>query len=671
MDASRLITFGGFDSDLEKIKSCDWIAEAIVERLDIKQSLFARIDGLRGADAIVSSNTSGIPIAALAEGRSEGFRHHFLGTHFFNPPRYLRLLEIIPTADTDRAVIERIAWTADHGLGKGVVIAKDSPGFIANRIGIFGVALAMRALASGQYTVEEIDAITGPAIGRPKSATFRTMDIAGLDILQHVATDLVARLPDPLSQDGYALPPLVHTMIERGMIGEKSGQGFYKRAGGEILALDTATLEYRPRASVRIASLDAPPTEDLRARVKRIFTASDKAGALLRHTLAPLLVYCAEIAPAIGESIDDIDRAMQWGFGWQLGPFELWDAIGLDTVLDAAKPAAIPTLVRDAMARPGHTFRDRAIPPAAAGLEILRSAKGAEPGRPQQPRREPGRSRRQRPRRRTALEDEHDRRRHHPDAARWTRRSHEELRGARRLHRRQRLLGRCQPDAGAARGAGRNWDEIDLMVRSFQRATSALRYADVPVVVATCGLTLGGGAEIALHGAAVQASAETYMGLVEVGVGLIPAGGGAKEMMARASARHAGVASDPGRAAQTVFETIGFGKVSTSAPHGRQIGYLSERDGVTMNRERLVGEAKAGGAGPGACRLPASVAGHGDGRRRGGRGDAEARRPPGVTRRPHQRTRRARRPHAGAGARGRIPAEPDGHSRSAYARSRA
>lgn len=592
-DAARLITLGGFDTDLEKINGRDWIMEAIVERLDIKQSLLARVDGLRGADAIVSSNTSGIPIAALAEGRSPGFTQHFLGTHFFNPPRYLRLLEIIPTADTDRAVIERIAWTADHALGKGVIVAKDSPGFIANRIGIFGVALAIRALASGHYTVEEIDAITGPALGRPKSATFRTMDIAGLDIVQHVVADLLRRLPDAASQDGYVLPPLVTSMVERGMIGEKSGQGFYKRAGSDILALDPATLEYRPRAAVRIASLDSPPAEDIRARVRRLFMAHDKAGALLRETLAPLLVYSAAIASAIAESIDDIDRAMQWGFGWQLGPFELWDAIGIDAVLDAAQPTEVPPIVREAMSRPGRRFRDRPIPPAAPGLEILRSAKEQA----KVVRSNSGAS----------LVDLGD----------------NVL--AVELHSKMNTIGAdtiqmlhagiaeatknfeamivCTDAGDFSAGANLmlllleaqegNWDEIDLMVRSFQQATSALRYADVPVVVATCGLTLGGGAEIALHGAAVQTAGETYMGLVEVGVGLIPAGGGTKAMVARASARHAGVTSDSGRAAQTVFETIGFARVSTSGPSARQIGYLSERDGVTMNRERLIGEAKA------------------------------------------------------------------------------
>ncbi len=319
-----LVRTGGFDQDLASLSTCDWIIEAIVERLDIKQSLFARVEPHRSAGAIVSSNTSGIPIAALADGRSDGFRRHFLGTHFFNPPRYLRLLEVIPTPDTDPAVVETISAFADRRLGKGVVIAKDTPNFIANHIGLYGVAQILRALATGEYTIEEIDAITGPAIGRPKSATFRTMDIAGIDVLAHVARNL-ERLENPEDRAVFTLPPLVDAMIARGLIGAKAGQGFYKKdASGEILTLDPASMEYRPPQPARLPSLDAARSiEDVAERVRTLMKAEDKVGRFLRATLAPTLDYAERVAPQIAHDPGDIDRAMRWGFGWELGPFEL------------------------------------------------------------------------------------------------------------------------------------------------------------------------------------------------------------------------------------------------------------------------------------------------------------------------------------------------------------
>jgi 3-hydroxyacyl-CoA dehydrogenase len=470
-DTARQIAFGGFDTDLGTLSGVDWICEAIVERIDTKRALFERIEAVRTPGTIVTTNTSGIPIAAIAEGRGDDFRRHFCGTHFFNPPRYLRLLEIIPTPDTAEEVVERLRWTADHRLGKGVVIAKDSPGFIANRLGLFGVAQAVRLLAAGEYSVEEIDAITGPALGRPKSATFRTMDIAGLDVLAHVTGDLVSRLRDPLSREAYTLPPLVSTMVERKMIGEKSGHGFYKREGSAILSLDPATLTYRPRESVRIPSLEAPAA-DVRERVRALFHAKDKAGAFLRATLPPLLVYTANIAPSIAESIDDIDRAMHWGFGWELGPFELWDAIGIDAVL-ASAPAQVPPVVEELKAAGRSSFRDGAIPPSAPGLQLLRSAKD----RSAVVRRNPGAS----------LIDLGD------DVL------------AVELHSKMNAIGEdtiqmlhagvseaarnfaglvvCTDGADFSAGANLmlvlleaqdgNWDEIDFMVRTFQQATSA------------------------------------------------------------------------------------------------------------------------------------------------------------------------------------------------------
>ena len=380
-DTAALITTGGFDRDLARIADSDWIVEAIVEQLAVKRQLFERVETVRRAGSIVSSNTSGIPIAALAEGRSADFRRHLLGTHFFNPPRYLRLVEIIPTPDTDPGVVQRVSSFADHHLGKGVVLARDTPNFIANHIGLFGVVRTLRALESGQYTIEEIDAITGPALGRPRSATFRTMDIAGIDVLGHVAKNLTERLPDAADRESFVLPPIVAGLIERGWVGEKAGQGFYKKSGSDILTLDPATFTYRPRQSPRLASVDnAQGIEDVGERIKTLFLGRDKAGDFLRDTLGSLLIYTAQVTPDIAYSIDDVDRAMRWGFGWDLGPFELWDAIGIKNVLDALAISgpAVPALVAAQIAQGRDTFRAGPVAPAAPGLQILRSAKERE-----------------------------------------------------------------------------------------------------------------------------------------------------------------------------------------------------------------------------------------------------------------------------------------------------
>ena len=384
-NVTALVRTGGFDDDLPAIASADWILEAVVERLDVKQSLLERVDRHRAPHAIVSSNTSGIPIAAIVEGRSASFKAHALGTHFFNPPRYLRLVEIIRTPDTDPAVEKAVTDFADHRLGKGVVPAKDTPNFIANRIGLYGVMQIFRAwtqASDGGYTIEEIDASTGPAIGRPKSATFRTMDLAGIDVLAHV----IRNLADSLSRDDdravFALPPIVEALIERGWVGSKAAQGFYKKdASGEILTLDPASMTYRPAAPARLPSLDAARAiEDPGARIKALFVGKDKVGRFLRDTLGPTLVYAARVAPEVAYSIDDVDRAMQWGFGWELGPFETWDAIGIQQVLDACHVTDPPPLVREALDRgsfrpkgAGHLYEP--APSAGPGLQLLRAAK--------------------------------------------------------------------------------------------------------------------------------------------------------------------------------------------------------------------------------------------------------------------------------------------------------
>jgi 3-hydroxyacyl-CoA dehydrogenase len=593
-DAATLITTGGLDRDLEQIRLADWIIEAVVEQLEVKRQLFARVEALRAPDSIVSSNTSGIPIATLAEGRSADFRRHLLGTHFFNPPRYLRLLEVIPTADTDAQIVRRVSWFADHRLGKGVVVAKDTPNFIANHIGLFGVVRSLQALETGQYTIEEIDAMTGPALGRPRSATFRTMDIAGIDVLGHVLRNLAERLPDARARATFALPPLVAALIERGWIGEKVGQGFYKKSGSEILTLDPAAMTYRPRVSPRLASVDnAQSMDDVRERVKTLFLGQDKVGGFLRDTLGALLIYTAEVTPSIAHSIDDVDRAMRWGFNWELGPFELWDAIGIRNVLDATRSSAVPALAADVLAKGHEAFRAAPLPPAAPDLQILKSAK--DRGRVVS--RNAGASLVDLGDGVLAVEFHSKLNTIGGDTVQMLNAGVKEA----AANFAALVVGNDAPDFSAGanlmlvliEAQEGNWDEIDLMVRTFQNATLALRYAEVPVVVAPAGLALGGGCEIVLHGDRVQAAAESYVGLVEVGVGLIPAGGGTKELVARAMRQAADAHADVLTFAQAVFETIAVAKVSTSAAHAGQLGYLRDYDAISMNRERLLADAKA------------------------------------------------------------------------------
>ena len=603
-DTWKLVTTDSFDSGLARLREVDWILEAVVERLDIKRQILSRVDAARRPGSIVSSNTSGIPIAALAEGRSDDFRQHWLGTHFFNPPRYLHLLEVIPTSDTRPTVVEDVGRFADLHLGKGVVLAKDSPGFIGNHLGLHAMSRIVAKVASGEFTIEEVDEITGPVIGRPKSATFRTIDIAGLDILAHVMRDLSERLPAPANQ-AFVLPAFVERMLERGLTGEKAGQGFYKRirqpdGTSDILTIDPETLEYRPRRSPKLPAVDAARVNaDPATRVRALFESPDRVGAFLRDTLAPTLVHAAKVAPEIAHDPDDVDRVMRWGFGWDLGPFELVDAIGIDRVLEAAgqdralaSDGQTPALLRNAVASGRNTIRDHPLATAGRDFEILRSAREAT----RVVRKNPGAS----------LVDLGD--------GALCIEFHSKMNvigadtiemleaGVREAARNFRALvvGNEAPQFSAGanlmlvllEAREENWEDIDLMVRAFQRANLALRYADVPVVVATNGLTLGGGCEIALHGDRVQAAAESYIGLVEVGVGLIPAAGGTKEMVLRA-AEQTPAGGDLLPRVQRAFETIGFASVSSSAPDARRLGYLRAPDAVTMNRDRLIHDAKA------------------------------------------------------------------------------
>jgi 3-hydroxyacyl-CoA dehydrogenase len=559
-DGIALIRTGGFDEDLAGARDADWILEAIVERLDAKQALMARVDAVRRDDAIVSSNTSGIPIAAIAEGRSDGFRRHWLGTHFFNPPRYLRLLELIPTAETAPDVVAAITEFADRRLGKGVVLAKDAPGFIANRIGVYGLMQVFRAIENGEFTIEEVDAITGPAIGRPKSATFRTVDIAGVDVLAHVARTLAERLEDPAERAQFTLPPYVEQMVTRGMTGAKAGRGFYQKAGEEILTLDPKTVEYRTKQPPKLPALEAARSiEPAADRIRALYNGQEKVGAFLRATLGPTLDYASRIAGDVAYSPEDVDKAMRWGFGWQLGPLETGEALQLPASSSQLPASSSQASLRVVRKNSGASLLDMGDGVLQVAFHSKMNAIGGDTIEMLQA-------------------------------------------GVKEASRNFAavVVGNDGPEFSAGanlmllllEAQEGNWDEIDLIIRAFQGATMALRHADVPVVVAPAGLTLGGGCEVVLHGARVQAAAETYIGLVEVGVGLIPAGGGTKEMLARAM-DPVPAGADPMPHVQRVFETIGFAKVASSGPEARRVGYLRDADRITMNRDRLLADAKA------------------------------------------------------------------------------
>jgi len=581
-DTWKLVSTGSFD-ELARIQDSDWVMEAVVEQLEIKRALLEKVDAVRRPGSIVSSNTSGIPIAALAEGRSADFRRHWLGTHFFNPPRYLHLLEVIPTAETASDVLDAVRSFADHHLGKGVIIAKDSPNFIGNHIALYGVVQILTQVESGAFSIEEVDAMTGPALGRPKSATFRTLDLAGIDILAHVVHNLYERLPNDAARSQFVLPAFVEKMVEGKMVGEKVGQGFYKRVKSatgesEILTLDPATLEYRPRKPPRLPSLEAAAAiPDVRERVRTLYQGKDRVGEFLRQTLGPTLEYTAKVTPQIAHSSDDVDRVMRWGFGWELGPFELLDAIrGPET-----------SAPRDVGSAP------RTVPPAAPDLQLLKSSRD--------------RSRIIKKNAGASLVDLGDgvlcvefHSKMNAIGGDTIQMLHAGLKEAS-----ANFVALVVGNEGEHFSAGanimlllleaqeENWDEVDLMVRAFQGATMALRYADVPVIVAPASLAIGGGCEIVLHADRVQAAAESYIGLVEVGVGLIPAGGGTKEMVARAAEQMPPGSTDFLPPIQRAFEAIGFARVSASAPDAQRLGYLRSVDAVTMNRERLIADAKA------------------------------------------------------------------------------
>ncbi|WP_260705884.1 3-hydroxyacyl-CoA dehydrogenase/enoyl-CoA hydratase family protein [Edaphobacter flagellatus] len=643
VESAKLITPGNFQDDMGSIADCDWIIEAVAENLEIKHALYAQVVKHRRGDAILTSNTSGLPIASLAEGLPAEVRPLFFGTHFFNPPRYMRLLEIIPLAETDPAAVATIAHFCDQRLGKAIVRSRDTPNFIANRIGTFSMGNAIRLMQQQGLTVEEVDALTGSAVGWPKTGTFRLGDMVGIDVLAHVAHNFeskAAAIGD--ERTDVKIPAFIDTMLEKKWIGDKAGQGFYKKAGKDAegrdirLALDWKTLEYQPAGRPKFSALEmAKNVESTAARVSQLLhgdARSDKAAAFYWPLLTELFTYAAnrvsDKAGEPAENIVEVDRAMRTGFNWELGPFELFDAVGVRATTEKMRAAGAPIAAnvekllvwaeKNGEPNPNWYKDDASVPsgrlyfdpfsasykpvPAAEGtgsVAIIKKAHGVV-------KKNPGAS----------VVDLGD------GVA------------AIELHSKMNALGGdivslitqvLKPaseqvanfEAFVITGDSANfsvganlmqlllaiqeeeWDEVDLMVRSFQNMTQIIKFCPRPVVVAPYGMCLGGGVEISLHAAARQPHAELYMGLVEAGVGLIPGGGGCKEMLLRGIEAGSSIRLDARgegveifEAIKKNFETIAKATVSTSAAEAKGLGFLYPSDNITVNRDRLVTDAK-------------------------------------------------------------------------------
>ncbi|HUC28226.1 MAG TPA: 3-hydroxyacyl-CoA dehydrogenase NAD-binding domain-containing protein, partial [Candidatus Acidoferrum sp.] len=634
---ARLVTVGNFDDDLKKLADVDWIIEAVVENLEIKRALLRKVEAIRKPGTIVTTNTSGLPVGKIAEGFSDDFRWAWFGTHFFNPPRYMRLLEIIPTPESDRAAIDAVTHFCDVRLGKGVVIAKDTPNFIGNRIGTFSVLNVMRLMQEMGLTIEEVDALTGQAVGWPKSATFRTIDLVGLDILGHVVGNMTPNVHDERSD--LKLPDFFGQMLQRKWLGDKTKGGFYKKQKGgdgkddERMALDWKTLEYHPRQKPKFPALDmAKNIEDTGTRLRTLLglegapAKGDKAGSFLWAALSDLWTYAANRVPEISNSIVEIDRAMKLGFNWELGPFELWDAAGVEATVARMKKEGKPVAanverllgsgrkswyIEDPKSPAGRKYWEMGteaweavqVPAGVWSVTVAKKSNGVV-------KKNSGAS----------LVDLGD------------------GVGCLEFHSKMNSLGtdiiglitQTLKPGGPGDGfdafvitndatnfsVGANlmlllmgvqeeeWDDVDLAIRQFQGMTQAIKFSPKPVVSAPFGLCLAGGTEISLHAAARQPHAELYTGLVEVGVGLLPGGGGCKEMLLRAvdsAAASRGKSSGEAlagsvemlEAMKKAFETIATAKVATSAHEARTFGFLNDSDRITMNRERVLSDAKA------------------------------------------------------------------------------
>lgn len=612
---AALVSYGNFTDDMAKLKDCDFVLEAVVENLEIKRKLFTEVEKHRKPGSIIASNTSGIPIHEIADGFSDDFRANFIGVHFFNPPRYMHLVELIRTEWTKPEVSCQVFGFLDQRLGKGVVPAKDRPNFIANRVGTFGALATMHAMLEDGYTIEEVDKITGVAVGRAKTATFRTFDLVGLDVLAHVASNLHAAVPDDEERDVFLAPEFVSKMIAKGILGNKTKGGFYQKQKGEgrdIWTLDLATLEYRPAEKVKLPALDAAKgIESTPERIKALFWGKDRVGEFLWKTLTRTFRYAANRIPEIADTVIEVDRAMRWGFGWELGVFETWDAVGFEKTVARMReegqpiPANIEKMIaagatffykNEAGQRSYFDFASGEYKTLAdqPGVTILQTVKE----RTAVIKKNPGASLIDLGDGVACLEFHSKMNSVGGDTLSMLKFALAEVE--------KNFLGLVVGNQGVNFSVGANlmlllmaaqeeeWDDVDLMIRSFQNATMSLRYSPKPVVVAPFAMTFGGGCEMTLHADRVRAAAETYIGLVEVGVGLIPAGGGTKELAVRAmdAATKVGDA-DPFPFIKKAFETIAMAKVATSAEEGRTLGFLRDEDGISMNADRLIADAKA------------------------------------------------------------------------------
>ncbi|RYZ21631.1 MAG: 3-hydroxyacyl-CoA dehydrogenase/enoyl-CoA hydratase family protein, partial [Chitinophagaceae bacterium] len=610
-DVVKKISTGNFDDNLKEIASCDWVIEVVVERLDIKQSLYERVEQHRKPGTLITSNTSGIPIGMLSEGRSADFKKHFCGTHFFNPPRYLRLLEIIPTPDTDPAIVDFLMDYGDRYLGKTTVLAKDTPAFIANRIGVWGMMAIFGLIDKMGMTIDEVDALTGPLIGRPKSATFRTADVVGIDTLVKVAKGVYDNCPQDEQRDTFQIPSWLNKVTENNWLGDKSGQGFFKKtksAGGEkeILTLDLKTLEYGPRVKPKFASVDAAkPVDDLKQRLQMLTAAPDRAGEFLRHFHYGLFSYIAHRIPEISDELYRIDDAMMAGFGWEIGAFESWDVLGVERSVKKMQEAgyAVAPWVTEMIAAGNKSFykveggQRLAYDPASKSYKAI-----------------PGGG--------DFIVLRHNKEVWKNSAAQvfdigdgvlglqWQSKMNsiggDVLAGINKAIElaekdyKGLVIANEGPNFSAGANVGmifmlaveQEWDELDFAIRFFQNTMMRVRYSSVPVVVAPHALALGGACEMSLHADKCCPAAETYTGLVELGVGLIPGGGGTKEFVLRASDEmHE---DEP----ETItlknrFLTIATAKVATSALEGFNIGvYRKGLDEVVMNQGRRIATAR-------------------------------------------------------------------------------
>ncbi|KML45330.1 3-hydroxyacyl-CoA dehydrogenase/enoyl-CoA hydratase family protein [Cytobacillus firmus] len=603
-----LIEAGNFEDDMERLKDVDWIIEVVVENLSIKKQVFEKVDQHRKPGSIVSSNTSGISVEAMSEGRSEDFQKHFLGTHFFNPPRYLKLLEVIPTKNTSSEVLSFMKQFGEDVLGKGVVEAKDTPNFIANRIGTYGLLVTVQEMLKGGYSVGEVDSITGPLIGRPKSATFRTLDVVGLDTFIHVANNVYDQVGGK-EKEVFEVPGFMKVMQEKGWLGSKTGQGFFLKKGKEILELNPETLEYGPRQKLKTASTELAKQEKGTAgKLKALVYSDDRSGQLLWNILSPALLYSAQLHGEIADDVTAIDRAMKWGFGWELGPFETWDAIGVEKSVRKMEEAGeeVPAWVKEMLEKGINSFYKeeegqkyfyhngeyRLIEenPKVINLKQLKKQKGVIKKNTGASLVDIGDG--------VALLEFHSQSNAIGlDIIQMINFAVDEV----EKNYKGLVIGNQGKNFCVGANLGMilmeaqddNIYELDMVVRHFQNAMMKIKYSAKPVVAAPFGMTLGGGAEVCLPAAHIQASSETYMGLVEVGVGLIPGGSGNKELyLKHLENMPNGVEFDLQKVANKVFESIAMAKVSTSGEEARDNNFLNLADGISVNGDHLLYDAK-------------------------------------------------------------------------------